>query len=210
MIGERLAEARNRRGLTQAQLGKATGYRQTMISEVERGNRDLGIDGLLKIARALEVSIDYLSGLTETDWDVEFVTVHTEPAMASFDEASTVIPEEAAYPFRRKRLIKGEGIQPKHARVFRVTGGSMYPTLPDGSAVLVDYLRTRLREQCVYLVDSDESLLVKRARQCPPGTWWWCSDNPRAENRRLKHTDHVWGEVRWVGHALNDGLSQGV
>ena len=45
----------------------------------------------------------------------------------------------------------------------------MYPALPDGSAVLTDYLRKTLIEHCIYLYRANNTLLVKRARQCPSG-----------------------------------------
>ena len=50
-------------------------------------------------------------------------------------------------------------------RVFIVSGHSMFPALPDGSTILVDYQRTTLRDGNIYLFSSNASLLVKRARR---------------------------------------------
>ena len=67
MIGDRLATARKRRGLTQVELAVALGdrYNQQMISHVERGRSSLLADGLIGAAQELGVSTDYLLGLTE-------------------------------------------------------------------------------------------------------------------------------------------------
>ena len=67
VFGRRLAEARKRAGLSQVGLAAALGdrYDQTMISHVEGNRRVLRIDGLTHAARELQVSTDYLTGLTD-------------------------------------------------------------------------------------------------------------------------------------------------
>ena len=67
MVGERLAAARDRAGLTQVDLADALGdrYDQAMISRVEYGQKRLRIDGAVAAARALGVSLDDLVGLTD-------------------------------------------------------------------------------------------------------------------------------------------------
>ena len=67
MLGDRLAEARRRAGLSQVDLALALGdrYDQPMISHVEAGRKTLRFDGLANAAKALKVSSDYLLGLTD-------------------------------------------------------------------------------------------------------------------------------------------------
>ena len=67
MLGTRLAAARARAGLTQAALAAALGprYDQAMISRVEAGHKQLRFDGVVTAARTLQVSLDYLAGLTD-------------------------------------------------------------------------------------------------------------------------------------------------
>ena len=67
ILGERLALARRRAGLKQVELAVALGdgYDQTMISAVERGRSALRFAGLVRAARELTVSIDWLAGLTD-------------------------------------------------------------------------------------------------------------------------------------------------
>ena len=67
MLGKRLAESRERAGLTQRELAAALGprYDQAMVSRVESGQKGLRFDGVVKAARELQVSVDYLAGLTD-------------------------------------------------------------------------------------------------------------------------------------------------
>ena len=67
VLAERMTEARKRAGLRQVELAVALGnrYDHTVISAVEHGRSSLRLDGLTAAARELEVSTDYLLGLTD-------------------------------------------------------------------------------------------------------------------------------------------------
>ena len=68
-MGQRLAVARERAGLKQVELAVALGtrYDQAMISRVEAGKKGLRLDGAVKAAQELNVSLDYLTGLTDDE-----------------------------------------------------------------------------------------------------------------------------------------------
>jgi len=61
-IGQRLRAIRNARGMSQARLGKILGTHQTGISQVEVGRRGLTLQQVVKLAKALSVSIDQILG----------------------------------------------------------------------------------------------------------------------------------------------------
>lgn len=62
-VGFRIRELRLARRLTQAQLGKACDLHRTFIGAVERGERNLAVLNLRRIARALNVRLgDVLQG----------------------------------------------------------------------------------------------------------------------------------------------------
>ena len=67
MLGDRMAASRKRAGLTQVELAVALGdrYDRAMISMVETKRSGLLLDGATKAAQALNVSLDYLVGLTD-------------------------------------------------------------------------------------------------------------------------------------------------
>ena len=58
-IGERLRSQRKALKLTQAQVGKRAGVKQSYIAEIEAGTVNTTLDTLAKVGRALELtSID--------------------------------------------------------------------------------------------------------------------------------------------------------
>ena len=192
MIGDRLAAARKKKGLTQIELAAALGsrYNQQMISHVERGRSTLRVDGLINVARELNVSADYLLGLTDdpasavdrvpADLDsepgnVEFVRIRQDYELPDWTEGNVIKPKVRAL-FLPRHLLEQMGITSEFVRIFEITGQSMYPTLPDGSVFLVDYQRTSLKDNRIYLVGVEESLLVKRLRARGDGSFFWCTD----------------------------------
>lgn len=62
LVGERIREAREDRGWTQAQLGEAIGYSQATIGNYELGRRHVSIDDLYKIAEALGKPYSFFIG----------------------------------------------------------------------------------------------------------------------------------------------------
>ena len=65
VFAKRLKEMRESKGLTRKELGKASGVDPSLISRYESGERAPTADNLLKIAKTLECSTDYLLGLTD-------------------------------------------------------------------------------------------------------------------------------------------------
>ena len=60
-IGNLLAGARLKAGLTQAQVAKKLGVRQNMVSDYERGKRRLSQSMAKRFAKALQINIDRIS-----------------------------------------------------------------------------------------------------------------------------------------------------
>ena len=64
-LAERLREVRHDRGLTQMDLARICRMSYTTISQFETGARTPCLANLTKVAKALDVSIDYLVGRTD-------------------------------------------------------------------------------------------------------------------------------------------------
>jgi transcriptional regulator with XRE-family HTH domain len=79
-FGERVRMIRLRRGLSQYRLAQMAGVSRQLIYYLERGERDNPtIDNATAIAKALNVSLDYLVGMYEEEGqDTEL-----QPALAS-------------------------------------------------------------------------------------------------------------------------------
>ena len=59
-IGKRIKSAREKKGLTQEQLAEQVNLSPMHISVIERGNKLLRLETLIKIANVLDVSADTL------------------------------------------------------------------------------------------------------------------------------------------------------
>jgi transcriptional regulator with XRE-family HTH domain len=62
IFADRLKEVREKRGLTQVELGTKAGIPGTSIAHMEAGSRKPSFDSLRRLATALEVTTDYLLG----------------------------------------------------------------------------------------------------------------------------------------------------
>ncbi len=64
-LGQRIAELRRRRRLTQEQLAEAVGYSVDFISLVERGINAPSVAGLERFAKGLKVEVQELFNFEE-------------------------------------------------------------------------------------------------------------------------------------------------
>ena len=65
VFSERLKEARTKKGLSQYYVSQELGIPRTTYANWEQGKAEPGIDMMRRLAEILEVSADYLLGLTD-------------------------------------------------------------------------------------------------------------------------------------------------
>ena len=68
-LGERIREERRKLGLTQAQLAEAVDISDTYMGSIERGERSLTLDTLVRLVNRLGVTVDYLLADSVPDSD---------------------------------------------------------------------------------------------------------------------------------------------
>lgn len=68
-LGERIRQERKRLNLTQAQLAEDINISDTYMGAIERGERSLTLDNLVRLVNRLGVTIDYLLSDSVTDTD---------------------------------------------------------------------------------------------------------------------------------------------
>lgn len=68
-LGERIREERLRLHLTQAQLAEAVDISDTYMGSIERGERSLTLDTLVRLVNRLGVTVDYLLADSVPDTD---------------------------------------------------------------------------------------------------------------------------------------------
>ena len=72
-LGKRIREERNKVKLTQAQLAEMVDISDTYMGAIERGERGVTLDTLVRIANRLGVTIDYLMSDSVSDSDSNII-----------------------------------------------------------------------------------------------------------------------------------------
>ena len=72
-LGARIREERLRLNLTQAQLAEAIDISDTYMGAIERGERSLTLDTLVRLVNRLGVTIDYLLSDSVMDSDASII-----------------------------------------------------------------------------------------------------------------------------------------
>jgi transcriptional regulator with XRE-family HTH domain len=67
MVGHRVRDLRKERGLSQEALGERGGFHYSYIGQIERGEKNVSLLNLVKIARALEVNMAQLFTYLDED-----------------------------------------------------------------------------------------------------------------------------------------------
>lgn len=72
-LGERIREERRRLGLTQAQLAESIDISDSYMGAIERGERSLTLDTLVRLVNRLGVTIDYMMAESVSDTDSHII-----------------------------------------------------------------------------------------------------------------------------------------
>lgn len=126
-------------------------------------------------------------------------------ASAGFGSITGLEATLGHYGFDQKWLKRISGGKPENLSIVQVKGDSMAPTLVDGDDILVERVTgsTRMREG-IYVLQYDDSLLVKRIGLGPAGRLHITSDNqayPSWPDRDAREVTLV-GRVVWAGRTI--------
>ena len=210
--------------MTQMDLAVAIGLESSsMISMHERERKFMGLANVVSSAAALNVSVDYLVGLSEdprscsilaaelgqmdavrnelgdlSDFSesARYVEVHEVEAAAGIGRLIDGAVPRGRVVFQRDWLAS-HGIDPKSCTVIVVSGDSMEPTLPDGCSILVDHNRCVRQHGHIYVLQVEDELLVKRAEGSNRKGWEMVSDNRYWPPAPWPADAVIKGEVRW-------------
>ena len=104
----RLKELRERRGLTQTQLGQILDVEKSTISKYEKGSLDLSSNTISTLCEYFNVSADYLLGLSDTPISLqERFDMPTEDIEAIIEEMHKN-PKIKTLFYQGSRLSKSE------------------------------------------------------------------------------------------------------
>jgi transcriptional regulator with XRE-family HTH domain len=153
-----ITAVRKRAGLKIEELAEKTGLSTTYISRMERGERNVSLKNLQKMAEALGVAASELIEQKPVA-DVPILSWVSAGMMARDDVQQDVIGE-----------IRMSDLDPRGDWVaLRVEGDSMDRISPPGSLILVDLTDKALVPNACYIItDSDNQATYKRFRSNPP------------------------------------------
>ena len=231
MRGDRLADARRRAGLSQKALADRmnTSITRQGIGNVEQGRSGILMASAVEAARILDVSLDYLTGLTDNPAPAQWLdrtvrklqrvetrrrsegTSGTPPVrLVPFVHGAGVAAGAGGnaddehvlghVPFRTNWLARRR-IDPERCSVIEVVGDSMEPTLQNGSVILVDHRRTEARDDRIFCIRTDDGPVVKRLRR-RKNAWELTSDNYDYPPRPWPPEAGIIGQVIWTGRSL--------
>ena len=139
------------------------------------------------------------------EYDEADITKHRLPIFelgvaagaGAFNEEEEKVVNYIAF---RPDWLRKHGLQPDKCAIIRVRGDSMEPTLTDRCVILVDRNRWRRRVGHVYVIRTEDGLIVKRLGKDNEGNWLLVSDNPERDDTPLPDSDaKIVGEVKWSG-----------
>ena len=102
----------------------------------------------------------------------------------------------------RNDWLQSHSIDPRQSHIISVRGESMDPTLPDGCSILVDHNRREPQDGRIYVMRTEQGLVVKRLRLDDMRHWEMLSDNPDWETMPMRYGTDIIGEVRWAARTF--------
>lgn len=165
-IGERVKEARERKGFTQDELAHKLGYKsRSSINKIEK-ERDIPRSMIVKLAEILDVTPAFLMGWDEEKKDKSNISavfnehIHMIPVFESVSAGFGAYADD--YIVEYCPFIINSEREAEETIAIRVTGDSMSPKIEDG-----DIIRVHKQESvdsgsiAVVLLDGEEGLVKK-------------------------------------------------
>ena len=109
----------------------------------------------------------------------DFIRLPVYPDIRASAGPGTTVPSErvdGVISFD-PRFLRDQGAVPERCSVIWAHGDSMVPTIPDGSALIVDHSQTEVKNGSIMVIGVGEDLLVKRVRRRLDGLIDLISDN---------------------------------
>jgi phage repressor protein C with HTH and peptisase S24 domain len=209
-VGDRIRAERQAKGVSRNELAQYAGLAYSTLADLEN-NKSGGTTVLHKIAERLGVRPNWLATgkgpkegtatALDEDW-ADILGVRQAVALGPGAE-----PDE--YAETHKLKFRADSLMRKHLRPERLAvvygkGDSMYPTIKDGDAILIDTGDREPKDEKLFVVTYGRDLLAKRLINLG-GRWFIDSDNKADPQwRRPVPVDEtkgfeIHGRVRWIG-----------
>lgn len=201
-IEDWVKSARNKANLTQEQLAERLSMTKANISAFENGRTVPSFVHMIKICQICDVSLPTNEPQSPTEETAVIINELTVTAECGKGDYNDYFELKGGLSFS-KEWLKEMGIDARYCYVIYAKGLSMYPTLQDGQAVLIDTSQTTPIENKVYLIMRDlNGLIMKRISRDKNGDWIYISDNSdknRYPDMFAFQNDKIIGRVVWTG-----------
>ena len=209
-LSNRIRELREEKGLSMRALAAQLGMDHGYLGRMERGDSDLSLERMRRIARALSVGVTDL--LLPEDHASPVAGGAPETRIHGFERADPAAPYKAPYPielwgdqagwsphgciyFDRDYLSKFN-VNPLHCTMIRVLDSSMSPKLPLGSLCMVDQARRDLAHGAPFAFQYQSAPIIRRLKRSGP-SWILAADDPDHEFLPLSDDMELIGETVW-------------
>ena len=225
-IGLKIKKIREAQGLSRPKFAELTGVLADSIKQYETGRvKNISLEKLEKFTQHPDLK----------KYSLWLITGETAPAAGQISPGGELVPskppEHINLPFyevtasagvgllveveQQTKVISFEpswlqkevGVNPNDVFLMLVDGDSMYPTLKDGSMIMVNRNYNNLSDG-VYVMRHDNNLLVKRLQMLPGGIIKVKSDNTQYDpweinKSQIDGTDlELIGRVVWTGQRM--------
>ena len=188
-----------------ADQGLAIG--SSTLQRIAVGEVGARLESLNKLAKFANMSPEDLLKYPDED-EGEFVEVQRVEVRLSAGGGAAATPYEAigGLAFRRS-FLREVGVSPEDAKIVDVHGSSMFPTIHDGSVLLISTKKSAqepVHNKIFALIHAVDGLLVKRLMR-DGGQWYAHSDNPAYDPIAIGDGEpiSILGRARWMAVKLD-------
>jgi len=181
-IGERMRSRREQKGMTRDELAKAVDMSLTALYMYETGKQVPSTVPIVKIAKALDVSVDYLVGLEKIVLDViPFLDINSELNPLNEEGKLGLMPKVFEADFATE-----------------VPDNSMYPAFSKGEVIFIRIAELRDANGRVVLIKSKGKPTLRRL-SLESNKVILKPDNPSEEPQTIDMLSFKTGEFEFVG-----------
>lgn len=202
-------------GASQEKFAAECGWKtQGSFNQYLHGKIPLNLPALLKMCRVLQIEPSSISprlaaqlpAKTQESSEDDFAdVVHLDVKVSAGHGSVPHFEEELGTLKFRRDFLKSVGVSEANAVVVTASGASMEPTIPDGSALLVNRANREPRANAIYVFHlRGNGLVVKRVVKSG-GLWVARSDNDDREafpDFAFDEGATLIGRAVWVGSKL--------
>jgi transcriptional regulator with XRE-family HTH domain len=198
-LGQKLKEARKRKGLSVAEVADKLGISERAYNYYEQGRSEPKMNNLVKLCELLDIKIEDL--YDKTDSNEQNVPVETagdkirkKKAFEPHEDEGLIfvpIAAQAGYALHftdpkffddlERVNIPGTPYRGDRFRYFEVEGISMNPTMEEGMHVIGQKIEQEYWQQIqqyhIYVIVTDSQILIKRLALLDKETFVMISDN---------------------------------